>query len=67
MATAFKKMLSKKNEQPAIKDDSDSSSDDKSSSGSEEPIITKKTETHLVKTDLLKVEDLVSKVSPQRA
>jgi hypothetical protein len=53
MATAFKKMLSKKNEQPAIKDDSDSSSEDKSSSGSEEPLITKKTETHVVKTDLL--------------
>jgi len=66
MATAFKKMLSKKNEQPAIKDDSDSSSDDKSSSGSEEPLIIKKTETHVVKTDLLKVDD-VSKVSPQRA
>jgi hypothetical protein len=53
MATAFKKMLSNKNEQKLIKADDDSSSDKSSSSGSEESLITQKTDIHEVKTDLL--------------
>lgn len=64
MATAFKKMLSKKNEQEVLEDAS--SSNGSSSSGSEKPIIAQKTETNEVKTDLLKVEE-ISKVSCQRA
>jgi hypothetical protein len=52
MATAFKKMLSKKNELQLIKAGDDSSSDKSSSSGSEEPLIAQKTDINEVTTDL---------------